>query len=127
MAASGYCKLLLLLPTKIGFQGKKTMLIGKTGICRDRSSRPEVFLVIGVLKICNKLTGEHLCRSVISIKLQSNFIEIILLHGCSPVLLHIFRTPFSRNTSGWLLLQGIKVTSVIRGDKFLCYNEVWGK
>ena len=26
-------------------------------------------------------------------------------HGCSPVnLLHIFRTPFSRNTSGWLLL-----------------------
>ena len=127
MAASGYCKLLLLLPTKIGFQGKKTMLIGKIGICSDRSSRPEVFLVIGVLKICNKLTGEHLCRSVVSIKLQSNFIEIILLHGCSPVLLHIFRTPFSRNTSGWLLLQRIKVTSVIRGDKFLCYNEVWGK
>ena len=32
-------------------------------------------------------------------------IEIALQHGCSPVnLLHIFRTPFSRNTSGWLLL-----------------------
>ena len=54
MAASGYCKLLLLLPTKIGFQGKKTMLIGKIGICSDRSSRPEVFLVIGVLKICRR-------------------------------------------------------------------------
>ena len=31
--------------------------------------------------------------------LQSNFIEIILRHGCSPVnLLHIFRTPFPENT-----------------------------
>ena len=32
------------------------------------------------LRICSKFTGEHLCRSAISIKLQSN-------------LLHIFRTP----------------------------------
>ena len=32
--------------------------------------------------------------SIISIKLQSNFIEITLGHGFSPVnLLHIFRTP----------------------------------
>ena len=47
----------------------------------------------------------HLCQSAISIKLQSNFIEITLRHGCSPVnLLHIFRTPFLKNTSGWLLL-----------------------
>ena len=37
---------------------------------------------------------------------QSNFIEIALRHGCSPVnLLYIFKTPFPRNTSGWLLLQ----------------------
>ena len=70
-----------------------------------RSSHPEVFLGKGVLKICSKCTGEHLCRSAISIKLQSNFIEMALRHGCSPVnLLHIFRTPFPRNTSGWLLL-----------------------
>ena len=35
----------------------------------------------------------------------SNFIEIALRHGCSPVnLLHIFRTPFPKNTSGRLLL-----------------------
>ena len=34
-----------------------------------------------------------------------NFIEIALRHGCSPVnLLHIFRTPFPMNASGWLLL-----------------------
>ena len=39
-------------------------------------------------------------------KLQSNFIEIALRHGYSPVnLLHIFRTPFPRNTSEWLLLE----------------------
>ena len=58
-----------------------------------------------VLKICSKFTGEHPCRSAISIKLLCNFIEIALRHGCSPVnLLHIFRTPFPKNTSGRLLL-----------------------
>ena len=37
--------------------------------------------------------------------MQSNVIEITLGHECSPVnLLHIFRTPFLENTSGWLLL-----------------------
>ena len=36
--------------------------------------------------------------------MQTNFIEISLRHGCSPVnLLHIFRTPFLKNTSGRLL------------------------
>ena len=70
-----------------------------------RSSHSEVFLGKGVLKIRSKLTAEHPCRSAISIKLQSNFIEIALRHGCSPVnLLHIFRTPFYKNTSEWLLL-----------------------
>ena len=29
-------------------------------------------------KICSKFTGEHPCRSVISLKLQSNFVEIAL-------------------------------------------------
>ena len=65
-----------------------------------RSSRQKVFSVKGVLKICSKFTGEHPCRSVISIKLLSNFIEITLQYGRSPLnLLHIFRTPFSKNTS----------------------------
>ena len=63
----------------------------------NRSSRPEVFLGKGVLKIWSKITGEHRSRSVISV-------ETILRHGCSPVnLLHIFRIPFLKNTSGWLL------------------------
>ena len=52
------------------------------------SSHLEVLLWKGVLKICNK------------------FIEITLRHGCSPVnFLHIFRRPFLKNTSGWLLLR----------------------
>ena len=70
-----------------------------------RSSHPEVFLGKDVLEICSKFTGEHPCRSAISIKLLCNFIEIALWHGCSPVnLLHIFGTPFLKNTSGRLLL-----------------------
>ena len=64
-----------------------------------------MFLEKGVLKICSKLTGEHPCQSVVSLKLLCNFIEITLWHGCSPVnLLHFFRTLFTKNTSGWLLL-----------------------
>ena len=56
-------------------------------------------------KICCKFTREHPYRSAISIKLLSSFIEITLLHGCSLVnLLHIFRTPFPKNTSECLLL-----------------------
>ena len=70
-----------------------------------RSSPPEVFLGKRVLKIYSKFTREHPCQSVISIKLPSNSIKITLRHGCSPVnLLHIFRTPFPKNTSGRLLL-----------------------
>ena len=57
-----------------------------------------------VLKIYSKFTGEHPCQSVISIKMQSDFIEIALWHGCSPVnLLHIFGTPFPKSTSRPLL------------------------
>ena len=38
-------------------------------------------------------------------KVASQLFKIARRHGCSPVnLLHIFRTPFPRNTSGWLLL-----------------------
>ena len=60
-----------------------------------RSSRPEVLLVKSILKIYNKFTGEHPCRSMISVNLLCNFIEINLWYGCSPVNLpHIFRTLF---------------------------------
>ena len=39
------------------------------------------------------------------VKLLCNFIEIALRHGCSQVnLLHFFRTPVLKNTSGRLLM-----------------------
>ena len=80
-----------------------------------RSNHPEMFLRKGVLKICSKFTGELPCRSVISIKLQ-----ITLHHGSSPVnLLHIVRTPFPRNTFGWVLLY-----LVVRGGSNLL--NWWG-
>ena len=54
-----------------------------------------MFLGTGVPKICSKFIGEPTCRSVISIKLQSNFTEITLRFGCAPVsLVHILRTRF---------------------------------
>ena len=43
-------------------------------------------------------------------KVELQFIEITLWHGCSPVnLLLIFRTPFPKNTSGQLLLKYQKI------------------
>ena len=88
-----------------------------------RSSHSELFLGKGALKISNKFTGEHPCRSAISIKLQSNFIEIALRHGCSPEnLLHIFRTPFLKNTSGWPHL-----LSQIPKDEYSRMNTVTNK
>ena len=43
-------------------------------------------------------------------KLQINFIEITLRHGCSSVnLLYILRTPFRSNSSGWLVLEYTKI------------------
>ena len=75
-------------------------------VTSTRSSHQEMFLGKGVLKIGSKFTGELPCRSAISIKLQSNFIENTLRHGCSPVNLpHIFRKHLLKNTFGRLLLQ----------------------
>ena len=73
------------------------------------------------MKICSKFTGENPCQSVISIKILCNFIEITLRHGCSPVnLLYIFRTPFSKNTSGRLLLNCF--VSYLKFDVTMLYS-----
>ena len=56
-----------------------------------RSRPPEVF--VGK-EVCSKFTVEHPCWS-----------KITFCHGYSPInLLHIFRTPFPKNTSGGLFL-----------------------
>ena len=79
-----------------------------SNVQKSRTSHPEVFLRKDVPKIYSKFTGEHPCRSMISIKLLCNSIEITLRHGRSPVnILHIFRTPFRENTWRWLLLEKI--------------------
>ena len=77
------------------------------------------------MKKCSKFTGEHSCRSVISMKLLGNFIEIALQHGCSPVnLLHIFRTSFPKNTSGGvLLLLTHFILLVSQSDAFWCFRR----
>ena len=101
----------------IGYEGLALFLKkSEFGIFKNRSSHPEVFSGKGVLKIFSettsmqkrkiqthaKFTGEHPCRSAISIKLQ----ELGLQHGCSSVtFLHILRTSFPKNTSGGLLLK----------------------
>ena len=82
-----------------------------------RSIRPEAFLEKGVLKICSKFTGEHPCRSVIAIAtlLKSHFGM-----GVAVNLQQIFRGPFPRNTSGWLLL-------VFEDNKDQVYGQVFKK
>ena len=71
-------------------------LIALLIVAMNRSNPPEGFLGKDILKIWSKFTGEHPCRSVISIKLLCNFIEITFPHGCSPVnLLHIYWNTFS--------------------------------
>ena len=64
-----------------------------------RSSQPELFLGKVALKTCNKFTGEHLCRSVNSIKLLCNLLHslfgmAVLLLICCIYSEHLFlRTP----------------------------------
>ena len=68
-------------------------MYGCWNVAKSRSSPPGVFLGKVVLETRSKFTGEHPCRSVISIKWN----EIALRHGCFPVnLLHIFRNLFLR-------------------------------
>ena len=74
---------------------KQRFILNRTWINSYVSSRPDVLLGKGFLKTCNKFTGEHPCRSAISIKLLCSFIEIALWNGCSPInLLYIFGSPF---------------------------------
>ena len=74
-----------------------------------------------------QICREHSCRSMISIKLQSNFMEITLQHGCSPVnFLHIFRTPLPKSNSGWLLLYVFAskyVTDILDSDNRTSYRQ----
>ena len=74
-----------------------------------KSSRPEVFLGKYVLKISSKFTVKDPFLSVI--------LTCWLRHGCSLAnMLYIFRTPFPKNTSGWLLPE-LRPTEMQRSEK----------
>ena len=106
--------------TEIFFTYKKIWEKNATSVLKvmkkitNRNSLPEMFLWKGILIIYSKFTGEHPCQSAISINLLCKFIDIALLHGCSPVNLlqffseHLFkRTPldgcfWTKNTSSCL-------------------------
>ena len=57
-------------------------------------------------------------------KLLCSFIEITLPYGCSPVnLLHIFKTPFYKNTYRDLLLKNtVEILFIFRPER---YKEIW--
>ena len=92
-----YCVIWCISGEKTPFVRKKSTS-GKPALCFEStqftSSLPEVFLVKRVLEICSKFTGEHPCRSVISIKLQSNLFEITLRHGFSCKVAACFQNTF---------------------------------
>ena len=57
------------------------------------------------MQLCCKFPGMHPCVGVVSIKLQSRFVEMALLHGCFGVgLFHVCKKSISENTSRGLLL-----------------------
>ena len=76
---------------KIAFYAKGMQQEYYNGFFQQRSSPPDVFVLKGVLKIFRNFIGEKLCKSVISMKMQCNFIEIALLRE------------YNKNTSGGLL------------------------
>ena len=79
-------------------------------VCRQNGSQTVKNFDCYSKFLISHLRGRTTCRSVISIKLKNIFIEIALRHGCSPVnLLHIFRTPFLKNTSWRLLLKDLLI------------------
>ena len=92
---------------------------------KSRSSFSKVFLQKVALKMCSKFIGEHLYGSVISINLQSNFLEITLPHGCSPAnVLYIFTTTLYENTSGGLDLEVSEINPVSHSLLIIKLQEI---
>ena len=83
-----------------------------------RGSHPEVFLGKGVLEICSKFTGEHSCRSAISIKLLSNFIISGSCFNCSGVSRYRNFKMLSNNC----FLEFFGITNSCSNSIFTCYQ-----
>ena len=83
---------LFFLINKLSFNSKMNLL--------DLQKQP---LRVVLKKSCSE-NVQQIYRRTPMMRWASLF-EITLRHGCSPVnVLHIFRTPLPRNTSGWLFL-----------------------
>ena len=115
------CKFVLFLELWLGktraSECSNTVVWSLSKISRKcRSSRPEVFLRKGVLKICSKFKK----------RCSESKQQITFRHEYSPVnLLYIFRTPFLKNSSGRLILKVINpfdpsVTFYIETIHFIC-------
>ena len=87
------------------WQGVPNTRLTNASIISHQKQPSRCVLMKGVQKICGKFTGEHPRQSMIFNKVAK--------HGCSPVnLLHIFRKPFPKNTSGRLLLSHFFVSEI---------------
>ena len=74
--------------------------------CNVIFSKPKLHVeFVDNSNICVEHIHKQPPRGVLNKRCSQNMQQIYTLrHGCSPVdFLHIFRTPFSQNTSGWLL------------------------
>ena len=97
----------MLLPANVFFQNILSFILDGICMCGKDIESTNHFLLqkqlfSGALRISSSEIMQQIYRRI---KLLCNFIEIALRHGCSHVnLLHIFRTPFPKNTSGRLLL-----------------------
>ena len=96
----------------------------KERIETHRSSHPELFLEKGVLKICCKCTGEHPCRSVISIKL--------LFNSCfklrySLKILHVLVSSYRSSRPEVFYKLGFLKSFVKFTRKHLCWNLFFNK
>ena len=75
----------------ITFKSLKTLL----------TYRSSVILKKGVLRVCCGFSGAYPCVDMISIKLQSSFVETVLLRGCPAVdLLRVCGASFLEKISG---------------------------
>ena len=77
--------------------------------CLDRSSRPEVFCIRGVLRNFTKFTGKHLCQTFLFNNVAglrpATLLKKRLWRRCFPVnFVKFLRTPFFIEHLWWLLL-----------------------
>ena len=70
----------------------------------------------GFLKICSKITREHPCQGVISIKCECNFIEVTLKQSYSYITFGYFQNNFLKKILGEALL-------LIKNKKIRCSLE----